>query len=142
MRRLGLLAVLSLALVVIAPNHASAQARHDGHTWLSLSRELKISYIQGLIDGSALGVMLAKENMAENDACQSKLIPAYTKAFQNLLAEVSPSQIADGVDTVFKDYRNRSLLMTDAVYVTLRTISGTSPEDIEKLLQVVRAAPK
>jgi hypothetical protein len=135
-------ALLALVVSLTSPTIAWSQARHDGNLWGALSRELKISYIQGVIDGSTLGAMLAKEGLLKSDPCQDQIIPSYRRTAEKLLAEVSPGQIADGVDTVFKDYRNRSLLMTDAVYVTLRAIAGMPPQDIEKLLQAVRSAPR
>ncbi len=142
MRILRPFALLALVVSLTFPTVAWGQARHDGHLWGALSRELKISYIQGVIDGSTLGAILAKEGLLKSDPCPDKIMPGYSRTAQKLLAEVSPAQIADGVETVFKDYRNQSLLMTDAVYVTLRAIAGMSPQDIEKLLQAVRSAPR
>ena len=138
--RLG--GLFALVLTLILSGTASAQDAHDGNLWRTLSRELKVSYVQGLLDGMVLGVMLARESLPRTDACQEKYIPSYQNAFKREIEGVSPAQIADGVDTLFKDYRNRSLLITDAIYVTLKAIGGTPPEDVEKLLQSVRRLPK
>ena len=134
--------IVSLAFVaiVLIPVAVGAQERHDGHTWTALSRQMKISYIQGVTDGSAVGAILAKEGLPEGDACQDKIIPAYSKSAQNILAAVSPAQIADGVDALFKDKRNESVLMADAVYIALKSIAGTPPEETEKLLHAARIA--
>jgi hypothetical protein len=142
LRSSRLYAVVALIFTFSAPNAAWAQERHDGHLWETLSRELKVSYMQGLIDGSVMGAQMVKEGIPQNSSCRDEIMDGYRKTFQKFLAEVSAAQIADGVDTVFKDYRNRSLLITDAVYVALRAIGGMPQEDIEKLLQAVRKAPK
>ncbi len=134
--------LFAAAFALGAPTAVRAQERHDGHLWSALSRELQVSYMQGLIDGSVLGAQMAKEGVPQNSSCRDEIMDGYKKTFQKFLAEVSPAQIADGVDAVFKDYRNRSLLITDAVYVSLRAIGGMPPEDVEKLLQAVRKAPK
>jgi hypothetical protein len=136
------LAIFIFVLILISSPVAQGQSRHDGHFWEILSNELKVSYIQGVIDGSILGMQMVREGLPTNDPSRDKIVPGYRKTAQKLLVDVSPAQIAEGVDTVFKDYRNRSLLMTDAVYVTLKSISGMSPQDIETLLQAVRGAPK
>ncbi len=98
--------------------------------------------MQGLIDGSVLGAQMAKEGVPQSSSCREEIMNGYKNTFRRFLAEVSPAQLADGVDAVFKDYRNRSLLITDAVYVSLRAIGGMPPEDVEKLLQAVRKSPK
>ena len=134
--------IVSLAFiaVVLIPVAVGAQERHDGHMWTALSRQMKIYYIQGVTDGSPVGAILAKEGLPEGDACQDKITPAYSKSAQKILAAVSPAQIADGVDAVFKDKQNESVLMADAVYIALKSIAGTPPEETEKLLQAARIA--
>ena len=131
---------LAFTAVILIPLAVAvgAQERHDGHMWAALSKQMKISYIQGVTDGSTLGAILAKEGLPEGDACQDKITPAYSKSAQKILAAVSPAQIADGVDSVFKDKQNESVLMADAVYIALKSIAGTPPEEIEKLLQAAR----
>jgi hypothetical protein len=90
----------SVTLLLSRPA-TSAQPRHDGHLWSALSTDLKVSYIQGLIDGSTLGASFVKEGLP-NGACRTQVSPAYSKTAEKMLANVSPAQIADGVDTVFK----------------------------------------
>ena len=136
------LALFMFVLILVSPPVAQGQSRHDGHLWEALSNELKVSYIQGVIDGSALGMQMVREGIPTNDSSREKIALGYRKTAEKLLLDVSPAQIVAGVDTVFKDYRNRSLLMTDAVYVTLKSISGMSPQHTETLLQAVRRAPK
>jgi hypothetical protein len=142
MRVAHLFLALAALLQLAAPDLRAEEQRHDGHLWGALPRDFKVSHMQGLIHGSAIGVEFTREGLAANDPCRDKLLPSFAKTAQGLLAEVSPEQIVDGVDTIFKDYRNRSLLITDAVYVALRAIGGLSPENVEKLLQSVRRAPK
>ena len=136
-RHIVSLAFIAVVLISVA---VGAQERHDGHMWTALSRQMKISYIQGVTDGSAVGAILAKEGLPEGDACQDKITPAYSKSAQKILTAVSPAQIADGVDALFKDKRNESVLMADAVYIALKSIAGMPPEETERLLQAARIA--
>lgn len=138
----NLVRVFGLVTIVSSSTAVCAQQRHDGHLWRSLSKELKVAYIQGLLDGSAFGAEMAKEGFPANTPCSESVLPAYRKTAVRLIVDVSPEQISDGVDTIFKDFRNRSLLITDAVYVTLQAIAGRPAGEIEKLLQAVRSAPR
>ena len=131
---------VAFVTVVLIAMAVGAQERHDGHMWTALSRQMKISYIQGVTDGSTLGAILAKEGLPEGVACQDKITRAYSKSAQDILAAVSSAQIADRVDAVFKDNRNESVLIVDAAYIALKSIAGTPPEETEKLLQAARTA--
>ena len=48
-------------------------------------------------------------------------------------------QIEEGLDQLYGDFRNTNILLTDAIYVVKKQITGSSPEQIEKILQVLRS---
>ena len=40
---------------------------------------------------------------------------------------------------MYKDFKNKGIRISDAIYVVKRQIEGTSPEDIEKILIYLRS---
>jgi len=59
-----------------------------------------------------------------------------------LIAEISSDQIADGLDILYKDFKNRNILLMDAIYVIKKQIKGSTPEDIERILLYLRSDKK
>jgi len=43
------------------------------------------------------------------------------------------------LDDLFKDYKNRKILIVDAIYVIKNQINGASPDDISKVLLFLRS---
>ena len=52
---------------------------------------------------------------------------------------ITAGQIVDGIDILYKDFKNKGIRILDAIYVVKRQIEGTSPEDIEKILIYLRS---
>ena len=44
----------------------------------------------------------------------------------------------EGVDALYKDFKNRNIKIEDAIYVVKRQITGTSPSDIDRILLFLR----
>lgn len=52
---------------------------------------------------------------------------------------ITVGQIVEGIDILYKDFKNKGIRISDAIYVVKRQIEGTSPEDIEKILIYLRS---
>lgn len=52
---------------------------------------------------------------------------------------ITVGQTVDGIDILYKDFKNKGIKISDAIYVVKRQIEGTSPEDIEKILIYLRS---
>lgn len=69
------------------------------------------------------------------------------KRMQDFLSDysipnITSGQIADGLDILYEDFKNRNILLVDAVYVIKRQITGSPPEDIERILLYLRSNRK
>ncbi|MDH4227916.1 MAG: hypothetical protein OEV59_09260 [Deltaproteobacteria bacterium] len=51
---------------------------------------------------------------------------------------ITVGQIRDGLDILYQDFKNKNILIVDAIYVVKKQIEGTSQEDIEKILLYLR----
>jgi len=58
------------------------------------------------------------------------------------LKNVTNSQLADGVDKFYSDYRNRRIMVNDAVWLVLNEISGKSDADMKKMIENWRKSPQ
>ena len=51
-------------------------------------------------------------------------------------------QLIDGIDTLYSDFKNRSVPLVFAIHVVNKQIKGTSQDDIEKILLWLRSGGK
>jgi len=65
-----------------------------------------------------------------------------SEAKKYAIPNVSGGQIVDGLDTLYADFKNRSILLTDTIYVVKKQIQGLSNSDSEHLLQFLRGGKK
>jgi hypothetical protein len=52
--------------------------------------------------------------------------------------KITVGQLAEGVDALYADYKNRQIFISDAIYVVQKQIQGASPDEIEVLCQWLR----
>ncbi len=50
--------------------------------------------------------------------------------------------MVDGLDSLYKDFKNENIRNHDAIYVVKKQIEGTLPEDIERILVWLRQGKK
>lgn len=135
---------LALTLLVSVWVHAQSNHRRDGNWWNGETQGEKFDHMVGFFDGMELGHKfsywkMAKPKSDENpDPCLSKTIESYGEYSTNFFKNVTNQQLADGLDSFYKDYRNRSILIHDAVWVVVRTIAGTPQQEIDKLIENLR----
>lgn len=123
--RLHKLPVLTaLLLGLCLPLHT--QSDFDGDFWKARTQDAKLTYVVGFVDGRNDGINAAAEALGTNidDPRISKLGSA-----------ISVAQIVDGVDEFYKDWRNRKVLLRDAMQYVVDEANG---KDDSKLLLVMR----
>lgn len=136
-----LLIVLTFALTFTA--HA-AEDRRDGNWWATLPQVGKALYIGGIFDGLAMGRDLAIGGWHNGDKsnapdCESDAIKSFVSFSARYFGEnVTSGQFVDGLDAFFKDFRNRSILVSDAIWVVSNQIAGTPQEKIDTLIENYR----
>jgi len=48
-------------------------------------------------------------------------------------------QVKEGLDILYADFKNRNILLTDAIFLVKRQITGSSPEEVEAITQWLRS---
>src|ERR1700722_4184936 len=83
-----------------------AQSDFDGDFWLPRTKDAKIMYVVGFIDGRNDGI---------NDAAEALGTKVDDPRVAKLASEITVGQIVDGVDEFYKDWRNRKVLLRHAM---------------------------
>jgi hypothetical protein len=58
------------------------------------------------------------------------------------VGDITAGQLADGLDVLYGDYRNRNILLLNAVWLVLNSISGKSDAEMQKMIENFRKAAK
>ena len=125
-----LVALSFLLMMSLAIPAQSAIDHRDGNWWRLQTGENKGAYMIGFLDGLDLGYRFSYWGSVYQDGKQdwAKARPvghSFSQYVNKYLTDVSNVQIADGLDTFYEDYRNRKLIIADAVWIVLNAISGT-----------------
>jgi hypothetical protein len=132
---------LWVMLIVIAlgiPALAQQQIRRDGNWWRGVPPDHQLDYMVGFVDGLALGHVFSYWNLKDLDgkldvAGGFRASKAYDESYR-LLEKTTNGQLVDGLSKVYGDYRNRQILVSDAVWIVVLGINGMSDKDMEVLL--------
>lgn len=116
--------VAVLLLLPCLPLHA--QSEFDGDFWIPKTRDLKLVYVVGFVDGRSHGI---------NDAANALGVKIDDPRLSKLASEVTAGQIVDGVDDFYKDWRNRKIVLRHAMEYVLDEAQG---KDDSKLLLFMR----
>lgn len=149
------LALLS-AVVVLAADFDVVEAtemRRDGTWWNAQTQGEKVEYVIGFFDGLSFEDDEWKRKLRDklplptsSNMPSWRLILDYDGAVEDAVQEqtqhdfshVPAGQLREGLDKVFADYRNRRILVTNAIYVVLQTINGASDAKVEEILEFDR----
>jgi hypothetical protein len=131
----------SLVIILVMLGGLTMQAQqqqepHNGNWWIKEDTKLKqLLYVMGFLDGLNDGESrLSGEVYVNSDKvkfadCLKNISAAY-KRLDRYTDNVTVGQMWEGVDDFYKDYRNRSILVSNAIDIVLRAIKG---EDVEQL---------
>ncbi|TDN69096.1 hypothetical protein [Paraburkholderia sp. BL10I2N1] len=126
----GTLAAIAVVTAIYGlPSQASADdLLQNGNFWLTRSSASHIDYILGFLEGAQLGRNFAvwKWDVSSKDG-ELKITSAldsYSTEAQKYLSNVTVGQIADGLNQFYSDFRNRNIMIHDAVWLVLEQISG------------------
>jgi len=150
----ALLALVLAALCAI-PVAARAADERDGNWWLGLPASTRVFYVVGLFDGIQYELHNVTQELvnplAEIPAgCDKKCVElragARVQSWKALLEKhdsdfdrITAGQITTGLDSLFGDYRNRSIKVHAALEVVIGSIRGVSPALVEIRLQGLRS---
>jgi hypothetical protein len=132
--------VTLIALLVCSLNLHASDSRfdRDGNWWRTLEVSEKNFYMIGFFDGMQLGNRFSYWNLThtkDKDAASADARESFETYSDKYAKNPTNEQIADGLNTFYADYRNRSILIYDAVWVVLNSIAGTPQEKLDKLIE-------
>lgn len=59
--------------------------------------------------------------------------------YRYAIIEITNGQLVEGLNAFYSDFKNKQIKLSDAVYVVKKQVKGASAEDIETVLQFLRA---
>jgi len=111
-----------LILVVLLGN--TTLRANDGTAWRALQhRSSKTFYVEGLMSG----MMQCKVDETGK-----------ALTHKDVFGDIQPSQIVDGLDRLYDDFRNRNITVSAAISPVLMAIRGEPQEQIAVAVQSLR----
>jgi hypothetical protein len=109
-----IIVVLILFIFICQGAIGADDLRRDGNWWRSFSKELRASYVVGVFDGMYLGHEFSYWKFIKEPLAR-KSVDSYYEFSQKYTSNVTSGQLADGLDSFYEDYRNRSIVISDGV---------------------------
>jgi len=135
----------TLLVIVLALGNATLSTvqstRRDGNWWINQTKGFKNTYVAGFFDGMKLGYNFSYWGFYDeknSEVCRGKIAKSFSDYNKKYLDEVTSAQIVDGLDSFYSDYKNRRIIVSDAVWLVLNGIAGTPQEEIEKMIEAWR----
>lgn len=123
----------ALLLFVSVLTAFAAPDRRDGNWWRSQPQLAKRAYVIGWFDG------LNGAGRAENAHMKSPEFVQMRNEMCGMLGNANSGQVADGLDIFYADFRNRSILVYDAIWHVLAAARGASPEQLDEIVRKMRS---
>ena len=151
----------------------SSKYKFDVYAWNKQDYQSKHMYVYGYLDGLSMANRLYLDSIRNNSSKTlldpfsvyfgqtPKVVPKeeYLKNFgyqcsdqvsdyinnwlYSILSVSDLKQIIDGMNSFYSDYRNKKILVEDALNWVCQTLIGKTPEDVmQRMLEFLRANPK
>ena len=137
--------ILACALLLVGLSltaRSQVDSRRDGSWWSTMSVESRNTYVVGMFDGTDVGRNFATwgimEKYGNHDPAIGKAIASYDGLETKYFTNVTSAQVSDGLTEFYKDYRNRSILVPDAIWPVLKEIAGDPQTEIDSLVRNLR----
>jgi|SRR5450755_996627 hypothetical protein len=132
---------LTIVVSLLSLSLHGQDVRRDGNLWVAQTQAFKSAYVLGFFDGTNLGheFSLWKYYLDKSEpTCLIKNDDSYKFYFEKYAKGVTSTQLVDGLDVFYKDYRNRKIEISSAVWLTLNAIAGTPQTDLDKMVESFR----
>ena len=130
--------VIALALLLSSVLHLSAQQQvHNGFWWKELSGTAKSFYVTGFVEGNGKADLYWR---VAKDSIKARFTPEVKAGLKNIndFSQVRFGQFVDGLDEFYKDYRNTSIHVDDAICHVRDEIKGAGEKYLEDDLRTLR----
>ena len=139
MQKIWLLAVCNLLLfaTTLPVLGQSASEANNGYWWQSLDDSMKVGYVIGFVEGSetASSVWKMYNNITGKKMPSSATNPA---GEQEDFSDIRFGQYEAGIDAFYKDFRNMSIHVADAMPYVRDQIKGEDRKSLDLELNLMR----
>jgi hypothetical protein len=132
---------LLFTFFAVATQGYAKDDRHDGNWWLSTDKTIRLGYVVGFLDGIHLGQNFSYWKFvddADSEPCLKKVLLSSGEYEQKYLSNVKIAQLNDGLNDFFADYKNRRIMVDEAIWLVLNGIAGTPKEKLDKMIESYR----
>lgn len=133
--------VLLLFLFTLSAHAGDPQRDRDGNWWRDLTQREKYDYTIGFFDGMQLGHKFsywAFSHNAKKYDCLTDAADSFASYSEKYLGNVTNVQLADGLDSFYSDFRNRSISLDNAVWLVVNSIAGKPQAEMDKMIESFR----
>ena len=126
----------------------------DGRWWNHLNESDKLSYVAGFFDGTdyfeiiLTGASLramADPKTGKFSAERAEAVKAASlgaaETIRKDLSNITAGQLVDGLDQIYRDYRNQGISISWGVYIVIYAINGATEQEVTRLLERHRRPP-
>lgn len=136
---------IALALIILMTSTLSwgdENPRRDGNWWRQTDKNTRYSFVLGYFDGMELGLSFAcwkyssppEKNSQEFNNCINLTYPSFQEFQTKYFSKVTNGQMADGLDRFYADFKNRSILVQDALWIVAREIAGIPKGQLNEMI--------
>jgi hypothetical protein len=135
-------AIPTLFILAVFVSTLLADERRDGNWWRRQDALGKLDYVTGFFDGMQLGHRFSywKNLGAFDKTCATKAVESYGALSDAYVKHLTVGQVSDGLNQFYSDYRNRTILIHDAVWLVLNGIAGTPEQEMKEMIESYRRA--
>lgn len=143
-RRLGAFSIVFLFVAVLVASTAGQadDKRRDGNWWRSQDYVNQLRYVVGFFDGMELGNRFSywefSDDQKKMNECMFSIGNSYSNYKKTYFSNVTNDQIVDGLNQLYTDYKNRRILVHNAIWLVVNGISGKSKDQMETMIENFR----
>lgn len=127
--------VLFLYWLSLPISLAASDDRRDGNWWRQQTQIVKLVYVVGFFDGMELGNKFSYWKFTKDDEFLGKVMASYSEYNQKYFSNVTSGQIVDGLNELYNDFKNRRILVHDAVWLVANGIAGTPEGKLKEMIE-------
>ena len=106
----------------------------------------RLYYVVGFFDGVLLGCDFSwlkySQGTDQEKACVNQAVTSCKYFSYKYVHNVTSTQLRDGLDTFYFDYRNRGIMVRDAAWLALNAIAGTPQGKLNEMIEFYRRQPR
>ena len=129
---------LLTVIVIWFSGYAYAGDPRDGVWWNNLDMGQKQVYIEGVSDGIRSGAIVLSLQKTDDKKYQAMVEGSYKSFMDNYLANITSTQVSNGLDLFYANYDNVNITAEKAFLIVLKTIHNDPEAEVRELIKTWR----